>query len=318
MLGVWAVVLLVFLLVAVFSGQASLGRPFVATMITFALLLAGMLLFAARDFPERISALAGPASGWVLGVAVFFIFLIYAFGTATASLTRIAVIALFLFLPLAVLATTPSAPSGTWQDFFTLSAIWIAVKFGPSHWIWPYPAGRLSYIFTVMLASNMAIAGFVLLRRAKNIGYQIGWGANWTLHTLGSLVVFASIAIPLGIDIHFIAYSPHTSEWKSFVPLSIAILCFTAWPEEFLFRGLLQNFLSRAAKNDTAGWIAASILFGFSHITNMHFPNWRYVLLASIAGLFYGWTWRKTGSIFASALVHASVDVIWHFLFRSI
>jgi len=41
------------------------------------------------------------------------------------------------------------------------------------------------------------------------------------------------------------------------------------------------------------------------------------VILASIAGLFYGWTWRKTNSIFASAIVHALVDVTWHFFFRS-
>jgi uncharacterized protein len=85
-----------------------------------------------------------------------------------------------------------------------------------------------------------------------------------------------------------------------------------------LFRGLLQNFLSKASKSDLAGWWTASMLFGFSHITNLGFPNWRYVILASIAGLFYGWTWRKTGSIFASALVHAAVDAVWHFLFRTL
>jgi membrane protease YdiL (CAAX protease family) len=50
----------------------------------------------------------------------------------------------------------------------------------------------------------------------------------------------------------------------------------------------------------------------------MGFPNWRYVVLASIAGFFYGWTWRKTGSIFASALLHAAVDITWHFLFRTV
>jgi len=85
-----------------------------------------------------------------------------------------------------------------------------------------------------------------------------------------------------------------------------------------LFRGLLQNLLARSTKSDLAGWWTASVLFGFSHITNMRFPNWRYVILASIAGLFYGWTWRKTGSMFASAIVHALVDALWHFLFRTL
>src|SRR5207245_9845085 len=128
-------------------------------------------------------------------------------------------------------------------------------------------------------------------------------------------IVFACLAIPLGLKLHFLVYAPHISEWKSFAPLSIAILFFTAFPEELLFRGLLQNFLSRATKSETIGWITASVLFGFSHITNMHFPNWRYVLLASIAGLFYGWTWGKTGPIFASDGVPGFVDMLWHFLF---
>jgi len=99
---------------------------------------------------------------------------------------------------------------------------------------------------------------------------------------------------------------------------ALAIFFFTAWPEEFLFRGLLQNMLSRASKSDFAGWWTASVLFGFSHITNGGFPNWRYVILASIAGFFYGWTWRKTNSIFAAAIVHALVDTFWHFLFRTV
>jgi membrane protease YdiL (CAAX protease family) len=80
---------------------------------------------------------------------------------------------------------------------------------------------------------------------------------------------------------------------------------------------LLQNVLSRSCKSEFAGWWTASVLFGFSHITNLGFPNWRYVILASIAGLFYGWTWRRTNSIFASALVHAAVDTTWHFFFRT-
>jgi uncharacterized protein len=316
-LGLWAALVVIFIVVAIFGLHgAAHGRAFVATLLSFAFLLALMLLFAARNIPDRIAAMAGPASGWLLGVIVFFIFLVYALGTGVASFARLGAIAVFIFLPLAMLSTAQGAAPGVWQDLFILVAIWVTAKFGPSHWFWPYPGGRLAYIFTVMLAVNIAIAGFLLLRRTKGIGYNIAWGANWTLYILGALVLIACIVIPLGLEIHFLVYAPHINEWKSFLPLSIAILFFTAWPEEFLFRGLLQNLLSRASHSDTAGWIAASILFGFSHITNnQHFPNWRYVLLASIAGLFYGWTWRKTNSIFASALVHAGVDILWHILF---
>jgi len=317
-LALWSTLVVIFILVAVFNLHGSAhGRAFIATIVTFSFFLAGMLLFAARNLPDGVTAIAGPSSGWLLGVIIFFIYLVYALGTGVASFARLGAIAAFIFLPLALLSAAESAAPGAWQDLFILVAIWVTVKFGPSQWFWPYPGGRLAYVFTVMLAVNIAIAGFLLLRRSKGIGYNITWGANWTLYILCALVLIACIVIPLGLKIHFLVYSPHINEWKSFLPLSIAILFFTAWPEEFLFRGLLQNLLSRATNSDTAGWIAASILFGFSHITNLHFPNWRYVLLASIAGLVYGWTWRKTNSIFASALVHAGVDILWHILFTT-
>jgi uncharacterized protein len=300
------------------NGYWQADRLFLAALVVFAGFLSIMLLFAARGIAERFSALAGSGGSWLLTLIQFFLFLVYALGTGTASLQLIAAALAFFFAPLLVLSSTQGAAPGSWQDFVTIGAIWIAVKFGPSHWLWPYPGGRLAYIFTVITAVNVAIAGFLLSRRIKNVGYNIGWGSGWTLYIFGALAVFAGVAIPLGLQVHFIAYAPRFGEWKAFIPLSIGILFFTAWPEEFLFRGLLQNLLSRAGNSETVGWVAASVLFGLSHITNLHFPNWKYVLLASIAGLFYGWTWRKTGSIFASALVHAGVDILWHFLFRTV
>ena len=86
-----------------------------------------------------------------------------------------------------------------------------------------------------------------------------------------------------------------------------------------MFRGLLQNSLSRTLSSENGGWIVASIIFGLAHINNNGvFPNWRYALLATIAGIFYGNTWRKTGSIFPAAIVHALVDTTWHLLFRTL
>ncbi len=315
--GLWGVLcvgMIVFAAVAQFGIGA---RAFVAAFAAFALLFGSMLLFASRGIVERVSV-AGPGAGWLLGVALFLVYVLYSFGTATLTFLRLAEVAFFLFVPLALLASAGGAAAGAWQDFLVIAAVWTAVKFGPSHAIWPYPEGKFSYILTVLLAVNLAIAGFLVLRKVKGAGYSIGWGQNWTFHILASFAAFSAIAIWLGYRLHFIAFEPQWHHWKSEPALALGILFFTAWPEEFLFRGLLQNFLTRATNSDWAGWIGASILFGFSHIPNGGFPNWRYVILASIAGFFYGWTWRKTGSIFASALVHAGVDVFWHFLFRTL
>jgi uncharacterized protein len=323
MLGLWAVLALTGTLYSVWLGYG--GRAYAATLTAFAFFFLVMLLFAARGVEDRLASRFGVGSGYLLGTAVFLVYLIYALGTNTFAFTRAAAFACLVFIPLALAASAGRKPPGTWQDFATILFVWLAVKPLPnrwgwslSHWLWPYPGGRLSYVFTVLLCVNVALAAFLLLRRVSGVGYTIGWGRHWSFFILASFIVFGCIAIPLGQGMHFIEFAPQWSQLKSLPFVALGILFFTAWPEELLFRGLLQNMLSRASNSDLAGWWTASMLFGFSHITNMGFPNWRYVLLASIAGFFYGWTWRKTGSIFASALVHAAVDITWHFLFRTV
>jgi uncharacterized protein len=315
-LGIWAGLCLVGALLASWQGYG--GRPYAATLTCFALLLLVMLTMAAGGVAETISAKFGAASAMLLGVSTLLLYLLYLVGTANLILSRVAVMAGLIFVPLALALGAGTAAAGAWQDFVSMLGIWIFVKFGPRTWLWPYPAGKLSHVLTSVVAVIVALACFLLVRRAKGIGYSIRWGKRWGLYVAGSFLVFACIAIPLGTALRFITFAPQWSRWSTYAGLSLAILLFTAWPEELLFRGLLQNFLSKASKNEMAGWWAASVLFGFSHITNLGFPNWRYVILATIAGLFYGWTWRKTGSIFASALVHAAVDAVWHFLFRTL
>ena len=313
-LGIWALLSLAGISFGIWQGSS--GRAFVFTAIAAALLLLLMLVFAARGVAEKFAGRVGSGGGLLIGVAIFLLYLLYIFGTGTFALGRIGIMAAFLFVPLAL--SSQRSPSASWQDFLTIAAVWTFVKFGPSHYLWPYPGGRIAYISTVLVAVNLAIATFLLARQVKGIGYSIGWGKNWSIYVAGSFLAFGIIAIPLGLSMHFIAFAPQWGKWSSFLGLSIAILVFTAWPEELLFRGLLQNLLARSSKSDIAGWWTSSVFFGLSHITNGAFPNWRYVFLATIAGLFYAWTWRRTNSIFASALVHAAVDVAWHFLFRTL
>ena len=315
MLGIWAALCLSGTLYATWQGFG--GRAFAFTVTAFAFLLLVMLTFAARGVAEGFSSKFGPGGAILLSACVFLACLLYLLGTGAFGLARAGAIAGVIFVPLALTVSAGGAAAGAWQDFVTVAGVWVFVKFGPSHWLWPYPGGRLAYVMTVLLAVNVAIISFLLVRRVNGIGYSVGWGKRWGLYLFGGFALFACIAIPVGTWLRFIAFAPQWDRWSSFVGLSVAILVFTAWPEEFLFRGLLQNVLARASKSDLAGWWTASVVFGFAHITNMGFPNWRYVILASIAGLFYGWTWKKTGSIFASALLHAAVDVTWHFLFRT-
>src|SRR4029077_11589869 len=217
-----------------------------------------MLVFAARGVPEFLGAVVGIRSAYLLGAAAFLAYLVYAVGTSSFAFSRIGVAAAIVVVPLALAATAQHRPPGAWQDYLTLAGIWLTVKFSPSHWLWPYPDERLAYVFTVLLCLNVALAAFVLIRKIPGIGYNIGWGRRWSFFVLASFLVFGAIAIPLGTGMHFIHFAPQWHAWLSLPLLSVAILFFTAWPEEFLFRGLLQNMLARSSKSELAGWWTAS------------------------------------------------------------
>src|SRR2546423_10226660 len=157
-----------------------------------------MLLFAARGVDSRLAARFGAGSGYLLGVAVFLVCLIYLFGTNTFAWTRAAAVAGLVFIPLALAASAKQKPPGAWEDFLIIVSIWLAVKFSPSHWLWPYPGSRLAYVFTVLLCVNVALASFVLLRSVNGVGYSIGWGGAWGFSNPARFPGFACTARPPG------------------------------------------------------------------------------------------------------------------------
>jgi membrane protease YdiL (CAAX protease family) len=84
-----------------------------------------------------------------------------------------------------------------------------------------------------------------------------------------------------------------------------------------LFRGLIQNWIQRVTKSPLWSLTVASLIFGASHLNNgPPVPNYRYFLLATIAGGFYGRAWRRTRSLMSSTLTHALVDTLWSVFFR--
>jgi len=99
--------------------------------------------------------------------------------------------------------------------------------------------------------------------------------------------------------------SPHALAAFAFSFFLVAV------PEELFFRGWLQNLLERRMGR-TPALILTAVLFGLAHFNKRaaHF-NWRYVLLAAIAGIFYGRAWRQGRRVGASAITHATVDTVW-------
>jgi membrane protease YdiL (CAAX protease family) len=90
----------------------------------------------------------------------------------------------------------------------------------------------------------------------------------------------------------------------------------TALPEEALFRGVLQSLITKGlggtAGAATAAIVIAGVLFGLAHLAGGPVA----VVLASAAGLGYGWIYSSTRSIGAAIAVHSGLNVL-HLLFFS-
>ena len=122
---------------------------------------------------------------------------------------------------------------------------------------------------------------------------------------------FTPFVLTLGLALGFIHPHVNRPQVGTAVLRWALIFLFTALPEELFFRGWVQNLLERRLGRRSA-LVIASVLFGLSHFNKRaaHF-NWRYVLLAVIAGIFYGRAWREHRRLAASTITHASVDWIW-------
>ncbi len=295
------------------------GRAFVATLGVLAFFFAIQLLCAAGNLGERLGRRTGSQRGVLVALIPFFAYLIYMLGTNSFTWWRAGAAAAYILTPVLLVISAGSAKPGAWQDYAAMLAIFLPLKLRWLNSLWPYPGARTGYIAAILLAISVALAAFLFVRQLDGIGYNIVWGRDAALAVVFHFSLLAVILIPLGTALHFIRFDPTVANWKSLPVDALGIFLLTAWPEELMFRGLLQNSLSRTLSSEAGGWIAASVLFGLAHITNNGvFPNWRYALLAAIAGIFYGRTWRKTGSIFPAAIVHGLVDTIWHLLFRTL
>lgn len=310
--AVWAFIVALAAFWGVWMGLA--GPRFMLALGVAAALFGFELFLAAPVVLGRVQYILRTRGGAIAPLLPLFAVLLYVFGV-TGDWGAMLAGAAYAVLPALLLAGSTGKSPGAWEDYAAAILFWLPVEFHWMYRLFPYPPA-LTHTLTVLMALSTGVAAFVLLRRLDGIGYAIEWRKGFGWHVALNFMAFAAIAIPLGVRIHFIAWDPSLARIRSLQLVALGIVFFTAWPEEFLFRGLLQNLFSRTFRNRWAGLALASLLFGLSHIFHAPYPNWKYVLLATIAGLFYGHAWMKTGSLLPGALVHALVDITWHVLFR--
>jgi len=241
---------------------------------------------------------AGPA---VLLAAIT----LYTVTSGSPVLSQIAPYALYLFLPLAFLTEKhDSTGSRPIRQLAVAVQLWLPLTFG-------LPKLHLggAYDATHLVGIVAGLYFFLVVEPLEGLGYTFllprrDWSSAGT-----ALVAFVAVAIPIGLRSGFLAWHPRLNADNLLVsPLHIYLMI--AVPEELLFRGVIQNVCVRWIGSQR-GLIVAAIVFGFAHL-----PDFRYVLLATLAGVAYGWVFLRTERITASAVTHAAVDWIWKVAFQ--
>ncbi len=200
---------------------------------------------------------------------------------------------------------------GNWRDALVLLTLGLAVDLRWFDSAWPRGQEALGKLLLV----DAGLYGFLAIRGLAGSGFDfhLHW-SDWKTG-LRELAYFAPLVLGLGLALGFIR--PHASlpSPGDAVLRCMGIFFFVAVPEELFFRAWVQNLLERRVGRRGA-LLIASVLFGLSHFNkrSAHF-NWRYVFLATIAGVFYGRAWRERRRVPASSITHTFVDWIWSWWF---
>lgn len=302
-------------------------------MITPANIAAALLLLvpylAIAFFSQSVTAFAGRWPQGVRLLAPALLALPYVLVTTAAGDFHWGWLALYALLPVAIAALLhqasridPGQPEmaganhpaqrGNWRDFAILAALGLAVDLRWFERAWP---AHMS-VFNKILLLDAGIYGFVLIRRLEGTGFDLRLRLRDAGTGLRELLFYTPVALALGLSLGFL--HAH-AVWPTPRAIALAWLFtffFIAVPEELFFRGWVQNLLERRVGRYPALFLTAA-LFGLAHFNKRTTTfNWRYVLLAALAGIFYGRAWRRDRRVGASAVTHATVDSIWSLWLR--
>lgn len=288
-----------------------------------AALLALAPYWTAAFLPGRVAGWVRAMHGWAQIGAPCLLCVPYALVTLAAGDFAWGWLALYGLLPVgmagavAAISDEPArAEIRWWAVLAVLVVLGLSVDLRWFERAWP---AHLS-IFNKVLLLDAGIYAFVALRPLPGTGFDLRLRLRDVLIGLREFLVYLPIALVLGLGLGFLHLHGfgggvgHVA-WR-WALAWVFTFFFIAVPEELFFRGWLQNLLEERVGRRWALAVTA-VLFGLAHFNKraVHF-NWKYVLLAAIAGVFYGRAWRQDRRVGASAVTHATVDSVWSLWLR--
>ncbi|HTS30284.1 MAG TPA: CPBP family intramembrane glutamic endopeptidase [Bryobacteraceae bacterium] len=288
-----------------------------------------LALLLAAVFGLLATGVQKPIQMWLhrgrLRIWTFPLLLTAIFGGAAAlagafSLELTLWVLIYTLLPVlsAVLAGARGGPEVHLFDFVTILLIWLPLEFAAGGSLVPRPAQGFLHSVAYGIAILLGLVLFLGYRRMPGLKYNLPQERRDFWLPFAGFALVAPVLILLGIAIGFIP-APHLPSQSGGRMAAAAGIIFagTAVPEEILFRSLIQNLLMQRFGRNWRILLLAGIIFGAAHLDNgpQPLPNWRYMIVATVAGWGYGAVFERGGTVLSSAALHTLVDWTKHFFF---
>lgn len=278
-------------------------------------MLACVLAFFAPGVQRKLQTALKNRPGLVFAAPVL---LTAFFAAASATVGAFSTTLTLLVLIYASAPTLLLSVLSARADFLAILLLWLPIEFGAGAALIPRAQQGFLHSVAYGVAILLGLTLFLGFRRIDGMKYNLprDWRDLWL--SLAGFAMVAPALIAVGIAIGFIPppHLPTQSAGKMAAAVGI-IFAGTALPEEILFRALIQNLMMQrfGASARTLFW--ASLIFGCAHLDNgpQPTPNWRYMIVATIAGVAYGRVFQKSRSVVSSAALHMMVDWTKHFFF---
>ena len=283
--------------------------------LVLVLLLAAVLGLLCEPLQKRLRSLLRQHPRMIFAVpplltAVFALASVWA-GAFSPALT-LAVLAYTLAPVVSAVALPPAF------DLLAVLLLWLPIEFAAGASLVPKHAQGFLHSVAYGIAILLGLVLFLGYRGLAGMKYNLPRRRSDLWMPLLAFAITAPILAVVGISIGFIPppHLPVQSAGRMAAAVGI-IFAGTALPEEILFRALIQNLLMQRLGPSARTLLLASLIFGAAHLDNgpQPLPNWRYMILATIAGYAYGKVFEKSTTILSSAALHTMVDWTKHFFF---
>ncbi|MGI9070707.1 MAG: CPBP family intramembrane glutamic endopeptidase [Bryobacteraceae bacterium] len=292
-------------------------------MLAPVFLICVLLLLLSRSLQAKLRLLisGNPALTFLASALLAYVFCVTASSYGRLTWNLMSLVLVYTFLPSVCVygqIKRGQTTTASWTDLAVILMLWLPLEFSAGASLVPRPMQNVLHATAYGIAVTLGVVLFLLARRWEGMRYGLPRSFSDLRSVLLGYAISVLLLIPFGLWVGFLAH-PHLPRVSLRTATLRIVLIFlgTAFPEEILFRALIQNWFTQRIQQQWKAVVVSGVIFGASHLNNAPgpLPNWRYMAVATIAGLIFGTVFLRSTSVFASTTVHAAVNATKYLFF---